>query len=341
MTQAPRPCAAVLPPRFRRREALARGLAATAGALLPALAQAQAWPSKPITWVVPFTPGGITDTTSRAVARRMGEALGQSIVVENRPGVGGSLGTEQVARAAPDGYTVLYATSGTMAANLALYKNLKYEPLKDFIPVHGMFLSPLVLVTEAGKPYKSVAGLIEAAKKDPGGVNYGSAGPGTGTHLNGELFQTVTGTKMIHVPYKGTTPALQDLLGGRIDIMFDYATILMPHIRAGKLRALAVMSDRRLAALPEVPTIAEAGAAGAELSAWSSIVVPAGTPAEVVRKLSDAMEAALTDKAVVAPFVENGSLPLAGMDREKLRAFIAAEGKKWAEVVKASGASLN
>lgn len=304
-------------------------------------AMAQAYPAKPINWIVPFTPGGITDTTSRTISKRMGEVLGQNVVVENRPGVGGSLATEQVARMAPDGYTVLYATSGTMAANLALYKNLKYEPLKDFVPVHGMFLSPLILVAEAGRPYRNVADLIERGKKEPGAINYGSAGPGTGTHLTGELFQTKAGIKMTHVPYKGSAPALQDLLGGRLDIMFDYTSIVLPHIKAGKLRPLAVMSDKRLPSLPDVPTIAEAGLAGAESSAWSGIVVPAGASPEVVKKLSAAMEAALNDKALVAPFVDNGSIPLNGLSEDKFRAFIAEEMRKWAEVVRASGATLN
>ena len=173
------------------------------------------YPTKPITWVVPFTAGGVTDTTSRAIAQRMGELLGQTIVVENRPGVGGSLATEQVSHAAPDGYTLLYATSGTMAANLALYSNIKYEPLKDFIPVHGMFLSPTVLVVDASQPWKTVAELVKDAKANPGKLVYGSAGQGTGTHLTSELFQTQAGVKLLHVPYKGSAPALQDLLGGR------------------------------------------------------------------------------------------------------------------------------
>ena len=321
-----------------RAGALLLGLAGVAAS--PA-ALAQAYPNKPINWIVPFTPGGITDTTSRTISKRMGEVLGQGFVIENRPGVGGSLATEQVARAAPDGYTVLYATSGTMAANLALYKNLKYEPLKDFVPVHGMFLSPLILVAEASRPYKSVADLIERGKKEPGAINYGSAGPGTGTHLTGELFQTKAGIKMTHVPYKGSSPALQDLLGGRLDIMFDYTSIVLPHIKAGKLRPLAVMSDKRLPSLPDVPTIAEAGLAGAESSAWSGIVLPAGAPPDAVRKLAAAMETALNDKALMAAFVENGSIPLTGLSEEKFKAFIAEEMRKWAEVVRASGASLN
>ena len=183
--------------------------AAASLATLTAPALAQTYPTRSITWVVPFTPGGVTDTTSRAISKKMGEVLGQSFVVENRPGVGGSLATEQVAHAPPDGYTVLYATSGTMAANLALYKNLKYDPLRDFIPVHGMFLSPTVLVVEASRPYKTMKELIAFAKANPGRLNYGSAGPGTGTHLTSEMVQAKTDIKMTHVPYKGSMPALK------------------------------------------------------------------------------------------------------------------------------------
>jgi tripartite-type tricarboxylate transporter receptor subunit TctC len=316
-------------------------IAVAAMALADLPARAQTYPTKPITWVVPFTPGGVTDTTSRAISKKMGEVLGQSFVVENRPGVGGSLATEQVAGAAPDGYTVLYATSGTMAANLALYKTLKYQPLRDFIPVHGMFMSPTVLVVEASRPYKTVAELITHAKANPGVLNYGSAGPGTGTHLTSEMVQTKTGTKMTHVPYKGSTPALHDLMGGRLDLMYDYTVTLLPHIKSGKLRALAVMGAKRLPALPDVPTIGEAGFPGLESSSWSGIVVPAGTPQPVVKKLSEAMHKALTDKAVVAPFEEIGSQPLVDHDEAKFKAFIADEMKKWAEVVRVSGATLN
>ncbi|MBC7955820.1 MAG: tripartite tricarboxylate transporter substrate binding protein [Cytophagales bacterium] len=312
-----------------------------AGLLLVASVKAQPYPNRAITWVVPFTPGGVTDTTSRAVSKRMGELLGQSFVVDNRPGAGGSLGTEQVARAAPDGYTVLYATSGTMAANLALYKNLKYDPLKDFIPVHGMFMSPTVLVVEASRPYKTVAELVKFAKANPGVLNYGSAGPGTGTHLTSELLQSRTDMKMTHVPYKGSLPALQDLLGGRLDLMFDYTVTLLPHIKAGKLRALAVMGTKRLPALPDVPTISEAGFAGAESSSWSGVVVPAGTPPEVVKKLASAMATALADPAVVAPFEQIGSQPLVGYSEDRFKVFIAEEMRKWAEVVRVSGATLN
>ena len=320
-----------------------RTLATAASCLMLAAAAfaADPYPSHAITWVVPFTPGGVTDTASRAVSKKMGELLGQPFVVDNRPGVGGSLATEQVARATPDGYTVLYVTSGTMAANLALYKNLKYEPLKDFIPVHGMFLSPTLLVVEASRPYKTVAELVSFAKANPGALNYGSAGTGTGTHLTSELVQAKTGIKMTHVPYKGSSPALQDLLGGRLDLMFDYTVTLLPHIKSGRLRALAVMGSKRLPALPDVPTIAEAGFAGAESSSWSGLVVPAGTPPDVVKKLSQAMDTALVDQELVAPFEQIGSQPLVDYDEKKFKAFIAEEIKKWAEVVRISGATLN
>lgn len=314
-------------------------LASLVAVSAPALAQP--YPARPITWVVPFTPGGVTDTTSRAISKKMGEVLGQTFVVENRPGVGGSLATEQVAKAAPDGYTVLYGSSGTMAANLALYKNLKYEPLKDFIPVHGMLMSPTVLVVEASRPYKTMAELIDFARANPGVLNYGSAGPGTGTHLTSEMVQTKTGTKMTHVPYKGSVPALQDLLGGRLDLMYDYTVTLLPHIKSGRLRALAVMGPKRLPALPDVPTIGEAGFPGLESSSWSGIVVPAGTPDAVVKKLSQAMNAALTDPAVVTPFEQIGSQPLVGYDEVRFKAFVADEIRKWAEVVRVSGATLN
>lgn len=316
-------------------------LAAASLVTASAPALAQTYPTRAITWVVPFTPGGVTDTTSRAISKKMGEVLGQTFVVENRPGVGGSLATEQVAKAAPDGYTVLYGTSGTMAANLALYKNLKYEPLKDFIPVHGMFMSPTVLVVEASRPYKTMVELIDFAKANPGVLNYGSAGPGTGTHLTSEMVQTKTSTRMAHVPYKGSLPALQDLLGGRLDLMYDYTVTLLPHIKSGRLRALAVMGPKRLPALPDVPTIAEAGFPGLESSSWSGIVVPAGTPEAVVKKLSQAMNLALTDPALIAPFEQIGSQPLVGYDDVKFKAFIADEIRKWAEVVRVSGATLN
>jgi len=318
-----------------------RDFSALAGLLaLAPLARAQSWPAKPITWVVPFPPGGITDTSARAIGKRLGDLLGQQVVIDNRPGAGGSVGTEQVARAPADGYTWLYGTQGTMAANLALYKNLKYDPLKDFVHIHGMFVSPTILVVENQRPWKSVADLVREAKARPGQLNYGSAGAGTGTHLTAELFQAESASKLTHVPYKGTSPALQDLLGGRLDLMFDYVTPLLPHIQSGKLRALAVMHTERLDLMPDLPTIGQAGYPNAVSAAWSSIVVPAGTPPEVGKRIGDAVATVMRDKDVTGPFIATGSKPLLDMRDKALSAFIAAEQTKWAEVVRRSGATL-
>lgn len=326
---------------MHRRHFTALTAAAAAAPLATTGARAQGvWPQRTISWVVPFTPGGVTDTTSRALGRRMGELLGQQIVIENRPGAGGSLGTESVARAAPDGYTWLYGTSGTMAANLFLYKNLKYDPLKDFTPVHAMLLSPTVLVVEASSRWQSVADLVKEAKANPGKLNFGSAGAGTGTHLTGELFQTEAGVKLQHIPYKGTTPALQDLLGGRVDLMFDYMTPMMPQIRGGKLRALAVMSHERMEALPDVPTIVQAGFPNSTSFSWSGIVVPSGTPADAVKKIGDALATVLKENDVVGPFVALGSKPMHDVRDKAFVDFIVAEQKKWGEVVRKSGATL-
>ncbi len=317
-----------------------RDFSALAGLLaLSPLAHAQSWPAKPITWVIPFPPGGITDTSARTIGKRLGELLGQQVLIDNRPGAGGSLGTEQVARAAADGYTWLYGTQGTLAANLALYKNLKYDPLKDFTPVHGMFLSPLILVVDSQRPWKSVADLVREAKARTGQLNYGSAGAGTGTHLTAELFQTESGTKMTHVPYKGTAPALQDMLGGRLDLMFDYVTVLLPHIQSGKLRALAVMHADPLELMPDVPTIVQAGHPKAVSAAWSSIVVPAATPPEAVKRIGDAVATVMKEKDVTGPFITSGSKLLDLRDKA-LTEFVAAEQIKWADVVRRSGATL-
>lgn len=318
-----------------------RHFSALAGLLAVApLARAQSWPAKSITWVIPFPPGGITDTSARTIGKRLGELLGQQVLIENRPGAGGSLGTDQVARAPADGHTWLYGTQGTMAANLALYKGLKYDPLKDFTHVHGMFMSPTILVVDGQRPWKTVADLVRDAKARPGQLNYGSAGAGTGTHLTAELFQTESGTKLTHVPYKGTAPALQDMLGGRLDLMFDYVATLLPHLQSGKLRALAVMHTDRLELLPELPTIVQAGYPKAVSAAWSSIVVPAGTPADAVKRIGDAMATVLREKDVIGPFTTAGSKPMLDVRDKTLADLVAAEQVKWSDVVRRSGATL-
>src|SRR6218665_2478320 len=205
-------------------------------ALAPAEAAGQTWPTRPFSFVVPFTPGGITDSNSQLLAKILSDKLGQPVVVENRPGAGGSIGVEAAVRQPPDGYTMIYGTSGTQAANLALYKNIRYDPVKDFVPVHALSATPLVLVVHPERPFKTVPALIAYAKAHPGQLNFGSAGAGTGTHLSAELFQATTGIRMTHVPYKGSSPALTDLMAGNLDLMFDYAAVVLPFVQAGKLR---------------------------------------------------------------------------------------------------------
>lgn len=298
------------------------------------------WPTRPITFVVPFTPGGITDNTGRLMARLLGERLGQSVIVDNRPGAGGSIGVEAASRQPPDGYTIIYGTQGTQAANLALYKNLRYDPITDFVPVHAMSETPLILVINPTRPYKTLPELVAYAKANPGKLNFGSAGAGTGTHLTAELFQTATGTKMTHVPYKGSSPALTDLMAGNLDLMFDYPSVVMPLVRAGKLSAIAVTSKKRLANPSDVATVGELGYPNAESTAWSAIFVPAKTPPDVVKKLGDAIAWAIVTPDMIDATEKFGSVPMKDMRDEKLGAFVKSEMVRWREVVKMSGAKL-
>jgi tripartite-type tricarboxylate transporter receptor subunit TctC len=318
------------------------GLAAVS-ALLGGTARAagEAWPTKPITFVVPFTPGGITDNTSRVLAKIVGDKLGQPVVVDNRPGAGGSIGVEAASRQAPDGYTLIYGTQGTQAANLALYKNIRYDPVKDFVPVHAMSETPLILVINPNRPFKTVPELIAYAKANPGKLNFGSAGPGTGTHLTAELFQVATGTKMTHVPYKGSSPALTDLMAGNLDLMFDYPVVVMPFVQAGKLKPLAMTGRARLSVMPEVPTVGELGFPRAESSAWSAVFVPAKTPPEVVKKLGDAIALAIVDPEMLQVTEKFGSVPLKDLRDARLGEFVKTEMVRWREVVQQSGARID
>jgi tripartite-type tricarboxylate transporter receptor subunit TctC len=290
---------------------------------------------------VPFPPGGITDNTARVLAQKVGDKLGQQVVVDNRPGAGGSIGAEYAARQPADGYTFLYGTQGTHGANLALYKNIRYDPVKDFVAVHGISESPLVLVINPSRSFKTVPELVAYAKQNPGKLNYGSAGAGTGTHLTAELFQSATGIKITHVPYKGSSPALTDLIAGNLDMAFDYAAVVMPFVQAGKLKALAVTSKTRLANVPQLPTLGELGVSGADSTAWGAVFVPAKTPAPIVQRLSDAVAAAIVDPEFVAVSEKNGSLPMRGMRGEKLDAFVKSEMSRWREVVQNSGAKVD
>ena len=267
-----------------------------------AKASAEEFPNRPITWVVPFAPGGITDTTSRIVAEEMSKTLGQSVLIDNRGGGGGTVGTEQVARAKPDGYTMIYGTQGTMAAYVSLRKNLPYDPLTSFLPVHLVGESPNLFVAYRDAPYNSVPEFIAYAKQNPGKVTFSSSGVGTATHLVAELFKTVAGVEMLHVPYKGSAPALNDLIAGRVDVMFDYPVSVGPHVEDGKLKILATTAPERLRNAPNAPTMAELGLNDMTTQSWSSIMVPAGTPAPVVDRLAAAAHAALTSERVRTHF---------------------------------------
>ena len=322
-----------------------KALAAVSGALLlftavHAADEAQGWPSRPLTFVVPFPPGGITDNTSRLLALKLGEKLGQQVVVDNRPGAGGSIGVEYAVRQPADGYTLIYGTQGTHAANLALYKNVRYGPVKDFTAVHGMSESPLILVINPNKSFKTVPELVAYAKQNPGKLNFGSAGAGTATHLTAELFQTTTGVKMTHVPYKGSSPALTDLIAGNLDLAFDYAAVVLPFVQSGKLKALAVTGKSRLSSAPDLPTVGELGYPGAESSAWGAMFVSSKTPAPVVKRLADAMAEVIVNPEVLAATEKFGSVPMRGMRGEKLDAFVKSEMTRWREVVQNSGARL-
>ncbi|MDQ0039010.1 tripartite-type tricarboxylate transporter receptor subunit TctC [Variovorax boronicumulans] len=324
----------------------ALGSVCTAAATLGSLgmnaahAAGEAWPTRPITFVVPFTPGGITDNTSRLLAKILGDKLGQPVVVDNRPGAGGSIGVEAASRQPPDGYTMIYGTQGTQAANLALYKNIRYDPVKDFVPVHAMSETPLILVINPSRPFKTVPELIAYAKAHPGKLNFGSAGPGTGTHLTAELFQVATGTKMTHVPYKGSSPALTDLMAGNLDLMFDYPVVVMPFVKAGKLKPLAVTGKGRLTAAPDIPAVGELGFPKAESSAWSAVFLPAKTPPEIAKRLGDAIAQAIVDPEMLQATEKFGSVPLKELRDAKLGEFVKTEMVRWRDVVQASGAKL-
>ena len=329
----------------RRRAVLATlGAFALAAWSLPATAQST-WPGKPVRIVVPFAPGGTTDILARALAPELSKAFGQQFIVDNKPGAGGNLGAADVARAQADGHTLLMGTVGTHGINQSLYPKLPYDPIKDFAPITLVAGVPNVLVINPGKAqtYKisSVPDLIRYARAHPGKLNMASSGNGTSIHLAGELFKSMTGTYMVHFPYRGSGPALMDLVGGTMDVMFDNLPSAMAQIKAGKLKALAVTSATRSAALPDVPTIAEAGPLkGYEASSWFGLLAPAGTPPEVVNRLQQETAKALASPELKARLEAQGAIP-GGNTPAQFAKMIDAETKKWAQVVKASGAKVD
>jgi tripartite-type tricarboxylate transporter receptor subunit TctC len=311
-------------------------LLATAQAASQGADPSTGYPSRPIRLIVPFPPGGSTDILARTLAEKLAGSLAQPVVIDNRPGAGGSIGAEAAARAAPDGHTLMMGHLGTLAVNPAIYKNLPYDPVKSVAPVSLMAIVPSVLVVNPSLPVASAAELIAYARAHPGKLAYGSAGNGSTSHLTTEYFKLATGTDILHVPYKGIGPMLTDLVSGQLSMGLNGAPAVMPHVNAGRLRALAVSSLKRLHALPQVPTLDEAGVKGFEASGWYGIVAPAGTPRAVVTKLNAEIGRAMQTADLRARLDSEGALPAPGTP-EEFAAFIQAEIARWEAVLKRAG----
>jgi tripartite-type tricarboxylate transporter receptor subunit TctC len=302
----------------------------TAGTALPS--HADEWPSKPIRWVVPFPPGGAMDAIARALGEKASKSLGQPFVIENKPGAGGNIGADHVAKSPGDGYTIMITSIG-MATNKALYPKLSYDPVKDFAPISLLAVVPNVLVTNATQPtVKTVADVIANAKAQPGKITYASAGNGTSIHLAGEVFASQAKVDMLHIPYKGSGPAVTDLLGGQVNYMFDSITSAKPHILSGKLRAIGLTTTKRSAALPNVPTLAESGLAGYEVSPWFAVFAPASTPKPIIAKLNAALLEAMKQPDIKAKFETIGAEPI-GSTPEELGAHLNREINRWGKLI--------
>jgi tripartite-type tricarboxylate transporter receptor subunit TctC len=302
-------------------------------------AAAQDYPSKPIRLIVPFAAGGAPDVVARNIGQRLSQRVKQAVIVENRLGAGGNIAYETVARSAPDGYTLVLSTTG-VATNVSLYKQLSYDVIKDFAPITMVSRSPHVVVTQPSLPVNSIQDLIALGKSKPGQISYGSAGSGTILHLAGEMLNIKTGVKLMHVPYRGGTLALNDLMGGSIQLMFSDIASAVPQIKAGKLRAIAVTGAQRTLSLPDVPTVAEGGVPGYAIEAWFGIMAPAGTPAPIINQLNRELTAILAERDLKEKMLGLG-LELEGSSPEAFGSFLRSEVKKMGDIVKASGASLN
>ena len=298
------------------------------------------YPTKPITLMIGFAPGGPSDVMARILTRKMEEILKQPFVVENRAGAGGGIAGTAVARAAPDGYTVLLATGSLLAINVSLYKNLGYDPEKDFEPISVIGTQTNVLYTHPSVPAKSLAELIAHAKDNPGKLSFGSGGNGTPAHLAGELLKIEAKLDMTHVPFRGTGPALQAVIGGHVPMAYNPPSPLIPHIQSGAIRPIAITTLKRTVVLPEVPTIAESGFPGFEATTWHALVAPAGTPKDVISALHQATAATVNDPSVRKALTDLG-VDVVGGTPEELRAYLKSEIPKWAQVVKASGAKVD
>jgi tripartite-type tricarboxylate transporter receptor subunit TctC len=308
------------------------------GLSLSAQALAQAYPARPVKLVVPYPAGGPTDIVARVVAERLTAQTGQTFVVDNRAGAGGNLGAEAVARSPADGYTLLVATTAH-AINMSMFKNLTYDVQRDFAPVSLLTQGPLVLVTHPGFEAKSVAELIALAKAKPKAVSFASSGNGQSTHLAAELFNSMAGVSMTHVPYKGSAPALNDLVGGQVPLMFDTMLSAMPHVKSGRLKALAVTGANRSPAAPDVPTVAESGLPGYQVYAWNGLLAPAGTPPQVIARLSEELKKALEQPSVQEKFSAQG-FAATWTPPPQAASFVRAEVEKWTRTVVQSGAKV-
>ncbi len=317
------------------------GLVAAVVALVPQFAAAGDYPEKPIRFIVPYAAGGTTDLLSRAIAQKLSEALGQGVVPDNRPGAGGNVGAEIAAKSPPDGYTMLMAPVSPMAINVTLYgSKMAFNPEKDFAPVTLVAKVPLVVVVNPSVPAKTLLELIALAKSKPGQLNYGSAGNGSSNHLVGEMLKTAAGINMVHIPYRGGGPGMMALVAGQIDVLIGQVPTVTPMVNAGRLRALAVSGAQRSPALPDVPTMAEAGLPGFDATAWYSIVVPAGTPKPIISRLNAELVKILKSPDIRARLVSEGA-DVETSTPEELGAFVHAEIQKWSKAVRESGTKID
>ena len=301
---------------------------------------AQNYPDRVVRIVNPYPPGGSVDVMARLLAQKLGENLGQQFIVENRSGGGGNTGSDSVAKAEPDGYTLLFTAPGPLTVNQTLYSKLTFDPATDFAPIALFATAPIVLIVNPGVPANNVQELIALARKEPGKINFASAGNGTTNHLSGELFKSMAKVDIVHVPYRGAGPAMNDLIGGHVQMFFDLMPVVLPQVTTGKVRALGAAGAARASSLPDVPTIAEQGVPGFDASSWYGLVAPAKTPEPVLAKLREEVAKALKTPDMVARIRELGSEPGAAFGKD-FGAFMAAETKKWAEVIRASGAKAD
>lgn len=305
----------------------------------PALAQE--YPNKPITWVIAGTAGSVADVTSRLYGQLLAEKYGQQYVIDNKPGAGGIIGTAAVARAKPDGYTILNGGSSTFGIFTSLYKNLPYDPLKDFVPVHGLTESPMILVVRPASKIRTVGNLIEFAKANPGKLNYSITGLGTTSHIFMEMLQQAANVELTVVPYKGPSQQIPDLLRGEIEVMLDFSAVLKPFIERGELIPIGITGRGRLKHLPDIPTVEEQGYPGVWMTAWSSVMAPAGTPQPMIDKLADTFEKLLKEPSIQRFVADNGATPMIGLKKEVLRDFVAKEIERFRGVVEKANIKLN